>query len=444
MTKFENPIKWVPTLYFMEALPYVMVNVLSVILFTDMGLTDTQQAIYTSLFYLPWVIKPLWSPIVDSISTKRKWIIYTQLMCALGLFIIAILISTSFWLISSIVVFWMVAFASASHDIAADGFYIIALDSHRQAQFVGIRSTFYRIGMIFGQGFLVIIAGWIGNGAPLGWWNDATLLIPNAEKSMSWSITFAFTAIIALFLALYHKKALPIMEKNKIYDNSYVKNNVLVETIHEFINTIKIFFSKKQVWTALLFMLLFRFPEAQLVKIAQPFMLNPISEGGLELAKESVGFAYGTIGVVGLLLGGILGGFAVARDGLKKWIWPMVVAISIPDAVYIYLSITQITNLWVINFCVFVEQFGYGFGFTAYMMYLIYFARGENSTSVYALCTAFMALGMMIPGMFAGWLSDLLGYKLFFIWVLIATVITFYVTSLLKIDPNYGKKETDN
>ena len=422
-----------------------MVNIVSVVLFTDMGLTDTQQAIYTSLFYLPWVIKPLWSPLVDSFSTKRRWILVTQCLCALGLLLIALSLNTTYWLGLSLLLFWLIAFSSASHDIAADGFYIISLDDHRQAQFVGIRSTFYRIGMIFGQGVLIIIAGWICNGAPLGWGDNSTKLIPGADKSMAWAITFGFTAIISFLLMYYHKFSLPKCEQLNLTDgkdtdkNSF--GNVILDTLKEFKKTVVVFFSKKQIWAALLFMLLFRFPEAQLGKIAQPFMLNPINEGGLELAKEIVGFAYGTIGVVGLLLGGILGGFAVAKHGLRKWIWPMVFAISIPDAVYIYLSFTQTTNLWAINSCVFIEQFGYGFGFTAYMMYLIYFAKGENSTSVYALCTAFMALGMMLPGLFAGWLSDMLGYKLFFIWILFATVITFIVTAFLKIDPQFGKKE---
>lgn len=441
----KSPAKWVPTLYFMEALPYVMVNVVSVVLLTDMGLSDTQQAIYTSMMYLPWVIKPLWSPIVDSIATKRKWILATQFLCALGLLIIAFFLPTDYWLLTTVGMLWIVAFSSASHDIAADGFYIISLDSHRQAKYVGIRSTFYRIGMIFGQGLIVIVAGWICNGAPLGWGDSSTYLLPNAEKPLAWAITFGFSAIIAIILLIYHKFVLPKNEYVGFSDNSLNEKHsfysILTNTLVEFKHTLKVFFSKKQIWVALLFMLLFRFPEAQLVKIAQPFMLNSSEIGGLGLAKETVGFAYGTLGVIGLLVGGIIGGFVVAKDGLKKWLWPMVLAISVPDAVYIYLSFTQTSDVFAINSCVFVEQLGYGFGFTAYMMYLIYFARGENSTSVYALCTAFMALGMMIPGLFAGWLSDTLGYKFFFIWILISTVITFLVTAFLKIDPTFGKKE---
>lgn len=421
------PGAWIPTLYFMEALPYVLVNIVSVTLLTDMGLSNTEQALYTSMLYLPWVIKPLWSPLVDSFSTKRKWIWVMQMVCGISMLAIALLLPTSFWLIGSMTLFWVLAFASASHDIAADGFYILGLNSHQQSVWVGIRSTFYRIGMIFGQGLLVMLAGklpeWVG-----------------VDHPTAWGIVFASTAAIAILLAFYHRWAIPKIETEVADKQSLGFSAAVNKTISDFGKTFKVFFTKPQIWAALLFMLLFRFPEAQLVKIAQPFMMDSFDNGGLELGVSDVGFAYGTLGVIGLLLGGILGGVAVAIGGLKKWLWPMVIAISIPDAVYILLSYTQNSNIFLVNSCVFLEQFGYGFGFTAYMMYLIYFARGENSTSVYALCTGFMALGMMLPGLFAGWLADTLGYRAFFIWILAATAVTFIVTAFLKIDPEFGKK----
>ena len=437
--KQSSPAKWVPTLYFMEALPYVAVNVISVFVYKEMGLTNTQLAFYTSWMYLPWVIKPIWSPIVDSIATERKWILSTQFICGVALAGVALTLPTTFWLQATIVFFWLLAFGSATHDIAADGYYIIALDSNNQAKYVGIRSTFYRIGMIFGQGVLVMLAGWLKHGAPIG---NKTLFASNLNTETAWSITFYVIAAITFMLLIYHRFVLKKAEK---LTTSELKNNipgdsVFIKTIKDFAKTFKIFFTKKNVIPALFFMLLFRFPEAQLVKIAQPFMIDSIDNGGMALSTEFVGFIYGTIGVIGLLLGGIAGGFLVAKDGLKKWIWPMVLAISIPDAVYIYMSFTQTSNSFIIGSCVFVEQLGYGFGFTAYMMYLIYYARGENSTSVYALCTAFMALGMMLPGMVAGLISDLLGYKMFFIWILIACTVTFLVTAFLNIDPNFGKK----
>ncbi len=437
-----NPTRWVPSLYFMEALPYVAVNVISVIMYKEMGLSNTELALYTSWMYLPWVIKPLWSPVVDSIATERKWIIITQLLCGAGLAGVAFTLPTSYWLQASIAFLWLVAFSSATHDIAADGFYIVALDSNKQALFVGIRSTFYRIGMIFGQGLLVMMAGWIQNGARFGNSNDAFALFSNTSVDFAWAVTFMTMAFIALILMAYHKFALPKADKDVEFENrqKLPLNKVLKNTAFDFWKTVKIFFSKKQIWAALLFMLLFRFPEAQLVKIASPFMLDEVGNGGMGLTTEFVGFIYGTVGVIGLLIGGILGGVLVARHGLKRWLWPMVMAISIPDAVYLYMSLTQTDSDFLIASCVFVEQLGYGFGFTAYMMFLIYFARGESSTSVYALCTAFMALGMMLPGMMAGWLSDVLGYQNFFIWILVACSVTFIVTAFLHIDPEFGKK----
>ncbi len=436
-----SPAKWVPTLYFMEALPYVAVNVISAFMYKEMGLTNTQLAFYTSWMYLPWVIKPIWSPIVDSFANERKWILSTQFICGVALAGVALTLPTSFWLQATIVFFWLLAFGSATHDIAADGYYIIALDSNNQAKYVGIRSTFYRVGMIFGQGVLVMLAGWLKHGAPIG---NKKLFASDLNTDLAWSITFYVIAAITFLLLIYHRFALKKVEKQESSESENTKKGIISKTFRDFIKTFKIFFTKKGVWAALLFMLLFRFPEAQLVKIAQPFMIDSLDKGGMALSTEFVGFIYGTIGVIGLLLGGIAGGFLVAKDGLKKWLWPMVLAISIPDAVYIYLSFTQTSNSFLIGSCVFIEQLGYGFGFTAYMMYLIYYARGENSTSVYALCTAFMALGMMLPGMVAGLISDLLGYKLFFIWILIACTVTFLVTAFLHIDPNFGKKTEKN
>ncbi len=423
-----HPVKWVPSLYFMEALPYVAVNVLSVIMYKEMGLTNTQLALYTSWMYLPWVIKPLWSPVVDSLASERKWILLTQLLSGAGLAGVALTLPAAFWLQATIAFFWLVAFSSATHDIAADGYYIIALDDNNQALYVGIRSTFYRIGMIFGQGLLVMTAGWIKHSTST----------PNA-----WAITFLIMAAIGICLAFYHKFVLPLTSKD--YDEQNKQRMPLMQimrkTLQDTRKTLRIFVSKPQFWAAFLFMILFRFPEAQLVKIASPFMLDSAENGGLALQTEFVGFVYGTIGVIGLLSGGIIGGFVIANGGLRKWLWPMVLAITVPDAVYIYMSMAHSSQPLIISTCVFIEQFGYGFGFTAYMMYLIYFSRGENSTTVYALCTALMALGMMLPGMMAGWLSDMMGYQHFFIWILIACSVTFIVTAFLKIDPDFGKKE---
>ncbi len=410
-----KPFAWIPTLYFAEALPYMAVMTLSVIMYTNLGLSNTELALYTSWLYLPWVIKPLWSPIVDHFRTKRWWILTMQVLVGASLAGVALTLPTAMWLRLSLACFWLMAFSSATHDIAADGFYILALNEEDQALYVGFRSTFYRIGSIFCQGILVMVAGWLEQ---------------RYGVSLAWSITMLLMAAIMVALAGWHFVSLPSEEKQVKGEGLKVKGSVL----QPFVETLKAFASKPHLWAAVLFMLLFRLPEAQLAKMAQPFMLRTIGEGGLELSTTAVGFAYGTLGVIGLLAGGIVGGWVVSRNGLRHWLWPMVVAISLPDIVYIYLSYAQPQELWIINACVFIEQLGYGFGFTAYMLFLVYFSQGERSTSVFALCTAFQALGMMIPGMFAGKLADMWGFQTFFVFVCACTVVTFLVSGLIRRD----------
>ena len=420
--KTVNPWKWVPSLYFTEALPYVIVMNLSVAMYKNMGMSNTDIALYTSWLNLPWVIKPLWSPFVDIIKSKRFWITAMQLLIGAGLAGIAFTIPTSFFFQSTLALFWLIAFSSATHDIAADGFYMLGLDSHDQAFFVGIRSTFYRFGTIAGQGLLIMLAGYLER--------------TGMSLSYAWSLTFLVTAGILVGMYLYHRTSLPYPAEDQKKSQQSGK-----EILKELLFTFRSFFQKKQVWIAILFMTLYRLPEAQLTKMCFPFLHDSVAVGGMGMTNEEIGFAQGVIGVIGLILGGILGGMAVAHKGLKYWLWPMVWSISLPDIVYVYLSHFQDSSLWIVNGCIFIEQFGYGFGFTAYMLYLIYFANGKHKTAHYAICTAFMALGMMIPGMAAGWLQETMGYKLFFVWIMICTAATFLVTSLLKIDPQFGKKE---
>ena len=419
--KKTSPWAWIPTLYFAQGLPYVAVMTISVIMYKRLGISNAELAFYTGWLNLPWVVKPLWSPFIDLIKTKRWWITATQLLIGAGLAGIAFTIPTTYFFQLTLAVFWLLAFSSATHDIAADGFYMLGLNSHQQALFVGIRSTFYRIATIAGQGLLIMLAGYL---------ETSTGNIPFA-----WSITFMVLAGMFLGLWVYHKYILPHPATDK--EACEVSASTLM---NEFWGTFVSFFKKKQAGIAILFMLLYRLPEAQLAKMSIPFLIDPISEGGMGLTTEQIGFVQGTVGIIGLTLGGILGGIAVSRHGLKHWLWPMVWAISLPDAVYVYLSYVQPESLWVVNTCVFIEQFGYGFGFTAYMLYLIYFANGEHKTAHYAICTACMALGMMIPGMAAGWLQEVMGYQMFFIWIMVCTLATFGVTALLKIDPEFGKK----
>lgn len=424
--KNKNPWTWVPSLYFAEGLPYVIVMTISVVMYKQLGLSNADITLYTSWLYLPWVIKPLWSPFVDVIKTKRWWITAMQLLVGAALGGVAFTIPSSSWLQFTLFFFWIMAFASATHDIAADGFYMLGLEEHDQAWFVGIRSTFYRLATIFGQGILVMIAG-----------NIQVLFRYNI--GYSWCLVFYGVCGLFIALWLWHGFILPRPQEDKGLEHLNA-NQLMSELKH----TVVTFFTKlpkKEIAIAILFMLLYRMPEGLLAKVTPLFLLDSRTTGGLGLSPQEYGLVQGTVGVIGLTLGGILGGILAGRDGMKRWLWPMVCAITLPDVVYIYLSYAMPENLFLINACIFIEQFGYGFGFTAYMLYLIYFSQGPYKTSHYALCTAFMALSMMLPGMVSGKLQQMMGYQSFFILVMILCVVTFIVTYFIKVDPSFGKKK---
>lgn len=417
------PWAWVPSLYFAEGLPYVSVMTLSLILYKQLGLSNAEITFYTSWLYLPWVIKPLWSPFIDLICTKRWWIITMELFIGAAFGGVAFTIPTHFWLQGSLFFFWVMAFSSATHDIAADGYYMLGLNQHEQAFFVGIRSTFYRMATIFGQGVLVMVAG------------NLQVVFRNSIK-YSWSLMFYGVTGIFLALWLWHSYILPNPSEDTPHRGMETK---AIWT--EFKQTIKSFFDKPQVMVGIPFMLFYRMPEGLLAKVSSLFLIDAAHSGGLGLSPQEYGLVQGTVGVIGLTLGGILGGIAASKNGLKYWLWPMVCAITLPDVVYVYLSYTLPTNLIIINVCVFIEQFGYGFGFTAYMLYLIYYSRGNFKTSHYALCTALMALSMMIPGLVAGALQEAVGYRMFFIIVMVVCLLTFMVTAFLDIDEDFGRKQ---
>lgn len=593
LRKSGNPWTWIPTLYLAEGLPYVAVMTIAVIMYKRLGISNTDVALYTGWLYLPWVIKPLWSPFVDLFKTKRWWVVAMQFIIALAFAGIAFTIPASFFFQSTLAMFWIIAFTSATHDIAADGFYMLGLSTHEQSLYVGIRSTFYRIATVAGQGLLVIIAGLIEmntglepaqlkveaspetvvvsdfsetdnsemtfhfsseplvseeslipqakeNNEKYGFskaetaetkvatveteessfskWirenfgeeprtvtakvdrqvavgvtlskkpepgetkvlniafksGDQTISLEQAKLStrlefnennwdktayivlhtggvkektvatfeglsgnvpFAWLITFVVMSVFFLLASIYHGFVLPKPAADHAATDVTAKS-----ILKDFWDTFKTFFKKDNALVAILFMLLFRLPEAQLVKMINPFLLDSVDKGGMGLTTGEVGFVYGTIGIIGLTIGGILGGIVVARHGLKRWLWPMVLAITLPDLAYVYLSYAQPESLIIVNVCVFIEQFGYGFGFTAFMMYLIYFSEGEHKTAHYAICTGFMALGMMLPGMVSGWLEELVGYRHFFVWTIICCLVTYIVTSLLKIDSEFGRK----
>ena len=515
------PMAWIPTLYVAEGLPYVAVNTLSVIMYKNLGMSNTDIAFYTGWLYLPWVIKPFWSPFVDIIRTKRWWTVTTQFIIGAAFAAIALTLPLDSYVVMSLAVFWLIGFASATHDIAADGYYMLALDSSDQSLYVGIRSAFYRLATIIGQGGVVMAAGWM---------ETAFGNVPRA-----WAVTFLILSALFLLIAFYHSRILPrpmtdrpsgdiqpdtgkdrrddyipgtntdvkqgepipgtrstvtkkaseqmcslrgsnlepdsdvapsglepepavTSEKDcgfgprpaadrpsRAMPSESAASHSTARILREFVGTFGSFFRKKHVWIAVTFILLYRFPEAQLVKMINPFLLDPATEGGLGLSTAQVGLVYGTIGIIGLTLGGILGGVLVSRYGLKRCLWPMALALTLPCGVFCWMSMAQpdpasMLNLVLINACVFIEQFGYGVGFTSFMLYMMYFAEGPSKTSHYAICTAFMALGMMIPGMFAGALQEWMGYVGFFWWIMGCCLVTLAVTALIKVDPSFGRK----
>lgn len=416
-----SPWAWIPTLYMAEGIPYVIVMSVALVMYQRLGLSNTEITLYTSWLYLPWVIKPFWSPIVEMLRTKRWWIVAMQMVIGASLAGLAFTLQAPQFVKWSLAMLWIMAFSSATHDIAADGFYILALNPKEQAFFVGIRSTFYRVANIMGQGFLCMFAG---------------TLESRLRPTQAWMFTFLLTAFIFAFFFIYHYLTLPRTQADTERGN-VEWNNVA----NKFINTFVSFFQKKHIFVALLFILLYRLPEALLVKVCPLFLLGDTKHGGLGLTTGEYGMVQGTIGVIGLTLGGIIGGIVAEHGGLKRWLWPMVLSITLPDAVYIFLAYFQPEGMTWVSICVFVEQLGYGFGFTAYMLYLIYFSRGESSTAHYAFCTGLMALGMMLPGLVAGLLQESVGYLNFFIITMLLCVLTFAVSLLIKVDDDNSEIE---
>jgi len=416
-----SPWAWIPTLYFAEGLPYVAVMVMASIMYKLLGLGNDQITLYVAWLGIPWIIKPIWSPFVDIIKTKRWWILTMQIIIGACFAGIAFSISTDFWLQASLALLFLLAFSSATHDIACDGFYMLGLPTEKQAFFVGIRNTAYRLAVIFGSGLLVMLAGYLGS---------VTGNIQNA-----WTIIFYIMSALFLLLFIYHRFFLPKPDSDTLHKNtsfSFIQK--------ELVESILSYFQKKNILVTLLFILFYRFSENQLSVLSKLFMLDSATNGGLGLSAQQIGLLHGTIGVVSLLLGGIIGGMAIANKGLKFWLWPMALALSIPHLAYVYLAYQLPQDFLIINICVAIEQFGFGFGFTAFMVYLMYFAEGKYKTAHYAISTGIMALGVSLANWIGGVLEKQLGYQHFFVWVLLCSAFTFIVVALIKVDRDFGKK----
>jgi len=411
--------RWIPSLYFSQGIPYVVVMTLSVIMYKNLDISNSDIALYTSWLYLPFVIKPFWSPFVDMFKTKRFWIITLELVIGALFGLVALTIPMPGFFQATLLVFWLLAFSAATHDISSDGFYMLGLEQHQQAAFVGVRSMFFRMAMLYGQGALVYLAGSL---------RDLT-----GDVKFAWIVVFGVLAMKFISLAVYHKWALP----RPASDTAHGDPNQVVAT---FFTIFGKFIKKKNILLTIAFLLLYRFGEAQLVKMAPPFLLDSVDKGGLGLSTQAVGIVYGTMGMIALTIGGLAGGALISRFGLKRMLWPMALAINVPHLVYVYLAFVQPQNIYLIGAAVAIEQMGYGFGFTAYVLYMIMIADGEHKTAHYAICTGFMALSMMLPGMISGRLQEYLGYANFFVWICIAAVPTFVVTALINVEPAFGKK----
>lgn len=415
----RSPWWWIPSLYYGQGLPYVVVMTLAVVLYKNLGLDNAAIALYTSWLYLPWVIKPLWSPLVDLLRTKRWWIVSLQLVVGAALAAVALTLPMAGFFQMSLAVFWLLAFASATHDIAADGFYLLALRQDQQAAFVGVRSLFYRVAMIGGQGGLVYAAG--------------RLTETGGQVVLAWQLVFGALAGLFVLLALWHQLLLP----RPAADHAAAPGQGLWAGFAE---TFRSFFRRRDIVLVLAFLLLFRLGEAQLVKLLTPFLLDGADRGGLALSTAQVGLVYGTVGVTALTVGGLLGGWLISRHGLARWLWPMVAATHLPNVLYVALAAWPPQSPWLIAAAVATEQLGYGFGFAAYLMVMIWVAEGPSKTAHYALCTGFMALGMMLPGMASGWLQQQLGYAWFFAWVCLCTLPSVAVAARLRIPPAFGRQ----
>lgn len=449
-----TPWAWIPTLYMAEGAPYFAVNTLAMLFLSEMGLSNADVALYTSWMYLPWVIKPFWSPILDLFGSKKMWVVVMQFIVAIALGGVAFTAPCDFWLNASLAFFWLCAFASATHDIAADGLYILALDTNQQSFFVGIRNTFYRISTVLCQWGCLVLAGQLFEKNTV----DGMDVIP--AHASAWSTVFYIMAIAFLVLSVYHFAFLPNDKKSvetygRTSQDGRTSDDEMLSIgdgrtslgldgiVASLKNNFKSFFAKftgRELLLALLFIFTYRLGEAQLGKIAQLFLKDTYENGGLGLTLTDVGNIYGLVGVIALMTGGVLGGIAVSKYGLKRMMFPMLLFMNIPNVVYIFLSATQATFLPTIYVMVAIEQFGYGFGFTAFTLYLVYISQGKYSTTHYAICTGMMALGMMIPGMIAGYMQETLGYTNFFVWVCICTIPPFFIAPMLKIDKEFGVK----
>ncbi len=446
------PAAWVPSLYFAESLPYMLINIVAVPMYLDLGLSEKWIPLYVGFLGYAWTFKPLWSPVVELYGSRRSWTLNMQLILTLGFFLVGMVIGTGQYFLVSFSILALLSFVSATHDIAIDGLYLEALSEKEQSMFIGIRNFFYRVGLLFARGPLLILVGMLMAGKL--WADESTT---NGEAySWGWYLCGAFFGLLWVYHYIFLPKA-SLSQKKEVEAESLIEElgkeegreaeqeediPQVLELKKSFFELWVSFFDKKNIGIMVAFLLLYRLGESQIQAIGQTFLKMDKAQGGLGLTTEEFGTIYGTFGTLGLIIGGILGGVLISRDGLKKWLWPMVIGINLPNALYVYLSYFKPENPVLITTCITIEQLGYGFGFTAFLMYMIYMAKGKYQTAHYAIATGFMALGNILPLQISGFIKEWLGsYPLFFTWTLVATLPAFIVTAFIPLEKDFGKKD---
>ncbi len=415
-----SPWSWVPTAYFMEGLPFVMIITVSSIMYKNFGLSNSQITYYTGWLMLPWSIKPLWAWFIETFKTKRWWIYAMELTFASSLFLVAISLHTNYYFQLSLIAFAICTFASASHDIAVDGFYLMNLTSGEQSFFVGMLSSFYQSAKIFGSGVLVILSG-------------VFLAHSNHNVALSWSAVIIIATILAFAIGIYHMKVLPRTEVTT--DNKNINT-----AIHQIKNIFISLFKLDQIWITILFALTFRLGETMLAKIVPLFILDNRSSGGLGFDNTYVGLS-NIFNLAAIIIAGILGGVFISRFGLKKCLWPMLLVVNIPHIIFVYLAYAKPTNQISVLALQALEHFTANISLTGYMMVLFYVVRDSKyKTAHYAFIAAIMMLTNMLPSMASGSLQELLGYRHYFVFILFAMIPSVLVIPFIKIDPKFGIK----
>jgi PAT family beta-lactamase induction signal transducer AmpG len=421
--KMRNPALWVPTVYFAMGLPFVAIAQASAIMYKNMEISDTQIALWTSLIMLPWTLKPLWSPVLEMFKTKKHFVVATQLVTGVTFALVALSLPLNDFFTYSIALLAIIAFSGSTHDIATDGVYLSVLSPKLQAKYIGWQGAAYNIAKIVSAGGFVYLAGEL----------EKTVGIKYA-----WMTVMGTYGAVMFVLGLYHIKMLPSGGAA-----SEVKS--FKEGMDTLVDVIRTFFQKKFIVWYIIFIILYRFAEGFAIKIAPLFFKAAQADGGLGMTTSEIGLVYGTFGAAAFVLGSLLGGYYISVKGLKRILFRLALVFNIPFAVYTYLAINQPDSIYIISIAVVLEYFGYGFGFVGLMLFMMQqIAPGKYKMAHYAFATGIMNLGFMLPSALSGYLSDWLGYKIFFIWVLVATIpalLAAYFVPFTYDDPEKEIKE---